>query len=103
MSIEESIRKVIQEENKNLLADVEKLLHSYGYRTSSTPRYLSVAETAEILGKSQQFVRIGLQREILPIGTAMQMTEGRWNYHISAKKLREYIGEFDIEVNSNEE
>lgn len=34
---------------------------------------VTVKRAAEILGKSQQFVRIGLQRNILPFGVAMQM------------------------------
>lgn len=52
---------------------------------------VSVAEAARILGKSEQFVRIGLQRNILPIGTAVKMSS-RWTYHISPKLLQEYVG-----------
>lgn len=52
---------------------------------------ISVKETAAILGVSQQFVRIGLQRGVLPIGTAVKMSS-RWTYHISPKLLKEYIG-----------
>lgn len=51
---------------------------------------ISVAEAARILGKSPQFVRIGLQRELLPIGVAVQMSS-KWTYHISPKLLREYV------------
>lgn len=54
---------------------------------------ISVKEAAKILGKSQQFIRIGLQREILPFGTAVKMSS-RWTYHISPKLLREYIGDY---------
>lgn len=53
---------------------------------------MKVNEAAKILGKSPQFVRIGLQRGILPIGTAVKMSS-RWTYHISEKQLREYAGE----------
>jgi hypothetical protein len=53
---------------------------------------LSVKEAAERLGKSQPFVRIGLQRGLLPIGTAVKMSS-KWTYHISPKKLDEYVGE----------
>jgi hypothetical protein len=35
---------------------------------------LSVKETAEVLGKCQQFVRVGLQRGLLPIGTAVKLS-----------------------------
>ncbi|HLS53930.1 MAG TPA: hypothetical protein VK031_08150 [Tissierellaceae bacterium] len=53
---------------------------------------ISVKEAAEILGVSEQFIRIGLQRGKLPIGTAVKMSS-RWTYHISPKLLKEYIGE----------
>lgn len=52
---------------------------------------LKVAECAQILGKSQQFVRIGLQRGILPFGYAVKMST-RWTYHISEAKVYEYVG-----------
>lgn len=48
-------------------------------------------EAAEQLGKSQQFVRVGLQRGILPFGYAIKMSS-RWTYHISEAKLKEYLG-----------
>lgn len=59
-------------------------------------RNISVKKAAEILGVSQQFVRIGLQRERLPIGTAVKMSS-RWTYHISPKLLREYVGNIEKE------
>lgn len=52
---------------------------------------VTVKEAAEIMGVSQQFVRIGMQRNILPIGTAIKMSSV-WTYHISPKLLGEYIG-----------
>lgn len=52
---------------------------------------MSVKECAELLGKSQQFVRIGLQEGILPFGYAVQMSS-RWSYHISAARVYEYLG-----------
>lgn len=51
---------------------------------------MNVREAARILNVSQQFVRIGLQQQRLPIGTAVKMST-RWTYHISEKKLYEYI------------
>lgn len=53
---------------------------------------LTVKQAAFILNKSQQFVRIGLQQGVLPIGTAIKMSN-KWTYHISKKQLEEYIGE----------
>lgn len=52
---------------------------------------IKVSDAARILGKSEQFVRVGLQRNILPIGTAVQMSS-KWTYHISPKLLEEYTG-----------
>lgn len=52
---------------------------------------LSVKEAAKKLGKSEQFIRIGLQQNILPIGVAVKMSS-KWTYHISPKLLNEYIG-----------
>ncbi|WP_246231736.1 hypothetical protein [Sporosarcina jiandibaonis] len=56
-----------------------------------TPQNVKVFEAAKLLGKSEQFVRIGLQRNILPFGFAVQMSS-KWTYHISPKLLKEYIG-----------
>lgn len=53
---------------------------------------MTVAEAARRLGVSQQFVRIGLQRNILPFGYAVKMSD-RFTYHISEAKLNEYINE----------
>lgn len=52
---------------------------------------LSVKEAAEMMGKSQQFVRIGLQRNLLPFGTAIKMSSV-WTYYISPRKFYEYVG-----------
>jgi len=56
----------------------------------SVIRNISVAEAARRLGKPQQYIRIGLQNQRLPFGTAVHMK--RWSYHISPKLLDEYIG-----------
>jgi len=56
---------------------------------------LSVHEAAEIMGKSDQFVRIGLQREILPFGSAVKLST-RWTYYISPTRFYEYVGRDDV-------
>ncbi len=58
--------------------------------TGSGIRNISVAEAARRLGKPQQYIRIGLQNQRLPFGTAVHVK--RWSYHISPKLLDEYIG-----------
>ena len=52
---------------------------------------LSVAKAAEIMDVSQQFIRIGLQRGILPFGYAVQ-TSSKWTYYISPSKFTESTG-----------
>lgn len=51
---------------------------------------MTVKEAAIELGCSEQFVRIGLQRKTLPIGTAVKMK--RWVYHISPYLMERYTG-----------
>jgi hypothetical protein len=52
---------------------------------------MSVEEAAAIMGKSMQFVRIGLQKERLPFGSAVKMSK-KWTYYISRSKFYEYVG-----------
>lgn len=52
---------------------------------------MKVKEAAAKLNKSEQYIRIGLQRDRLPFGTAVQ-TSSKWSYHISEKLFNEYIG-----------
>ena len=52
---------------------------------------ISVKRAAEIMGKGQQFIRIGLQRGLLPIGTAVKVSN-RWNYYISPELFSTYVG-----------
>lgn len=52
---------------------------------------MKVTECARLLGKSPQFVRVGLQRGVLPFGYAIKMSS-KYTYHISEKKVYEYLG-----------
>lgn len=51
---------------------------------------ISVKEAADIMGVSQQFVRLGMQCKELPIGTAVKMSS-KWTYYISPERLRAYM------------
>jgi len=53
---------------------------------------ISIKQAAEIMQKCQQFVRVGLQRRLLPFGTAVKVNT-RWNYYISPKLFYEYVGD----------
>ena len=51
---------------------------------------VKVADAAKLMGCSEQFIRIGLQRGILPIGHAVKLKQ--WAYYISAPMLEQYTG-----------
>ncbi len=52
-------------------------------------RNVPVAQCAKLLGKPEQFIRLSLQKGTAPFGFAVHGK--RWAYHISPKKLSEYI------------
>jgi len=52
---------------------------------------IPVAVAAKRTGKSEQFIRVSLQTGTAPFGFAA-MNKTKWSYHISPKKLDEYIG-----------
>lgn len=51
---------------------------------------VKVSEAAKLMGVSEQFIRIGLQRQTLPIGHAVKMRQ--WCYYISRPMLEAYVG-----------
>lgn len=53
---------------------------------------IGTRQAARCLGKSEQFVRIGLQRGLLPFGNAVPGTGNNWNYYINPVKFRDYVG-----------
>lgn len=64
---------------------------------------IPVKEAARLMGKDQQFIRQGLIKGILPIGTAFKKTiiDSKWNtekesahydFYISPRLLWEYTG-----------
>lgn len=52
-----------------------------------------ITEVAKIMGKSPQFVRVGLQRGLLPFGTAIKMPGStEFSYYINPVKFAEFMG-----------
>ena len=54
-------------------------------------RNISIKKAAQTMAKSEQFVRLGLQRQQLPFGSAVKVST-KWTYYISPGKFYEYIG-----------
>lgn len=52
---------------------------------------VKVKDAASAMGVSEQFVRIGMQRGNLPIGSCVKLS-GKWTYHISPYLLEQYLG-----------
>lgn len=53
---------------------------------------ITVKEAAKMMGKTEQFIRIGLQRGLLPIGNAIQNPGGKYSYYISPELFEKYTG-----------
>ena len=53
---------------------------------------ITVQDAAKLMGKSQSFIRVGLQRNILPFGYAVKIGKERYSYFISRKKFVELTG-----------
>lgn len=53
---------------------------------------ITIKEASELMGVSQQFVRVGLQTGVLPFGYAVKISKGRYTYFISKPKFAEYTG-----------
>lgn len=56
------------------------------------PKNIPVEVAAKLLGKSEQFVRVSLQRGLAPFGFATKITGNKYSYHISPKQFKEYQG-----------
>lgn len=57
-----------------------------------TQNNMTIAEAARLMGVSRQFIRVGLQKGILPFGYAVQVSAGRFTYFISRQKFSEHTG-----------
>lgn len=53
---------------------------------------MTVEEASKLMGVSRQYVRVGLQKGILPFGYAVKISEGRFTYFISRQKFLEHTG-----------
>jgi len=52
---------------------------------------ITVQRAAKLMGKSEQFVRVGLRNDRFPFGSAVQLSS-KWTYYISPNLFYKYIG-----------
>lgn len=60
-------------------------------RNNKPDNRLSVKEAAHLLGASEQYIRIGLQKKDLEFGMAVKMST-HWTYVITKQKFEEITG-----------
>lgn len=53
---------------------------------------ITVKRAAELMGVSAQYIRVGLQKEVLPFGCALKVGGDNYSYYISPAKFSEYTG-----------
>lgn len=53
---------------------------------------MTVAEAAQRMGTTEQFIRQGLKQNRLPFGYAVQTSAKRWTFWIDRKKFEEVVG-----------
>jgi len=67
---------------------------------------VSIATAARLMNKGQQFVRIALQRQLVPFGFAVKLDEkcNRYDYYINPAEFCKYLGITEEELkNANVE
>jgi excisionase family DNA binding protein len=53
---------------------------------------LTVEEASKLMGVSRQFIRVGLQKGILPFGYAVQISGARYTYNIPVALFEKHTG-----------
>lgn len=53
---------------------------------------MTIEEASKLMGVSRQFIRVGLQKGILPFGYAVRISADRFTYFISRQKFLEHTG-----------
>lgn len=53
------------------------------------------------MGVSKPYIRIGLQRGLLPFGTAVKVSGNRYTYFISKNRFYEFLGASKTEYSDN--
>jgi hypothetical protein len=78
----------------------EEMMNETNEQILTKEKNITVKKAAEMMGKSEQFIRIGLRNNRLPFGTAVKLST-HWTYHISPQLFYEYIGLIKKEPKEN--
>lgn len=89
--VKESIAKALRCTVEDLEKEVEQDLNI------NSCNNVPIWKAAMLLHKSEEFIRVSLQMGTAPFGFAAKK-KSKWSYHISPKKLKEYIGEYEERV-----
>ena len=76
----------------NCTTDYLKGLEPHPVTESPLTRTITIKDAAKCLGKTEQFVRIGIQRGILLFGSAVPGSGTKWWYYINPDKFRDFAG-----------
>jgi len=57
----------------------------------SMPKNITVKQASKEMGKSEQFIRIGLRTNRLPFGSAVLIST-HWTYYISPTRFYDFVG-----------
>ena len=77
------------EKEKSILIHIS--VKKGGEEMQNEKNRMSVAQAAQLLGASEQFIRVGLQQGTLKFGMAVKMS-GQWTYVITKQKFEEITG-----------
>lgn len=55
------------------------------------PKYMTIEQASKLIGRSPQWVRIAMQRNIINIGVCIKNGE-KWDYYINPNLLYKFIG-----------
>lgn len=90
-----SISQYLSGRNKPRDKALEAIAGALGVKTEALTAgdtKLTVKIAADLMGVSEQFVRVAMQQKQLPIGTAVKLTGSKYTYYISPKLFTEYTG-----------
>ena len=54
---------------------------------------MNIQDASKIMHMTEQFIRLGLRQQRLPIGIAVKTTDNRWTYDVQEHLIKEYLGE----------